>query len=118
MGRGAGAPGNRSFPTPTSHRLQFVLKILVLGPNDADGHQARPGGPWGLWERRGGFSPRCSPLTAPQPPHASALSTHRPSDHDVVCLHGLCRAGGRGGAVVRGWEEVAQEVTHRFLAQV
>lgn len=48
-------------------RLQLNLKILVLCPDDADGHQAGSGGPWG-----------------------------RPSG-DVFCLHGHCRAGVRAG---------------------
>lgn len=35
-----------SFSTPSPpHRLQFVLEILVLSPNDAEGQQARPRGP-------------------------------------------------------------------------
>lgn len=60
------------------------------------------GGP-GACGRGGMASAHSTPPPAPQPPHPLALSTHRPSG-DVFCLHGLCRAGGRGGAAVRGLE--------------
>lgn len=45
-------------------------------------------------------------LPTHSPPTSSllALSTHRPLDHDVVCLHGRCRAR-EEEEVVRGWEE-------------
>lgn len=43
---------DRSFSTPSPpHRLQLILKILVLSPNDADWHQARPRWSWCLWKR-------------------------------------------------------------------
>ena len=85
-GLGPQVAGNRSSSTPSPpHRLQFVLKILIFSPNDADRHQAMPGEPWGLRKKRTGFSPQRSPPHGP--PVLSPLgSLHSPPLGPRRCL--------------------------------
>lgn len=108
-----------SFSTPSPpHRLQFVLEILVLGPNDAEGHQARPRGPWGLWEGDwlqpavlptsqppSPLTPWLSPLTAPRATTSSASM-------------GSAGLREEEGPRLGGGKRLHRAVTHRFLVQV
>lgn len=58
------------FPPYPAHHLQLVLKVLILCPNDADGHHARPGRPWGLQGETGLQStelPTSQSTTVPSP---------------------------------------------------
>lgn len=107
-GWGPRKPRTEDFPPglPLTVSSSFS-KSSSSAPMMLTGTRPGRGGP-GACGRRGLVSAHCAPhLTAPQSFQPLALSTHRPSGHDVLCLHGLCRAGGRGGAEVRGWEEVA-----------
>lgn len=113
MGLQGPAPGSReqklflSIPLTVSSSFS---KSSSSAPMMLTGTRPGRGAP-GAYGRGGLASAHSAPhLTGPPPTpysHPLALSTHRPSGQDVVCLHGLRRAGGRGGAKVRGWEEVA-----------
>ena len=120
-GWGPGEPETEAFPARLSLTVfNSISKSSSSAPMMLTGARPGRGGP-GACGRGGMASARIAPRrTAPptQLPHPSALSTHRPSG-DVFCLHGHCRAGGRGGAAVRGeGGGESRAVTHRFLAQV
>lgn len=70
-------PGTELSTLSPTHRLQLVLKILILCPDDADGNQARPGGAWGgLWKGRAASVHR-TPHPQPQSP-LTPCSVHSP----------------------------------------
>lgn len=110
-GWGPREPGTEAFPPhlPLTVFSSFS-KSSSSAPMMLMGTRPGRGGP-GACGRGGMASAHTAPhrtaSQSPHPPALSALSTHRPSG-DVFGLHGLCRAGGRGGAGLEGWQRAAQ----------